>query len=93
MVRMEGNVMGQIENLSVELCHGEASGINYNLEGGCGFIEICSDMRKLRDSEAMGMVDENLADQYFELCSVDGNPRCLLADRYNAELRNDLGVE
>ena len=44
--------------------------------GKCEYIEVCPDIKKLRVSEINGNVDEDLADQYEELCSVGG--RCLI---------------
>ena len=44
--------------------------------GKCVYIDECLDIGRLRKSEISGNVDEDLADQYHELCSVGG--RCLI---------------
>ena len=55
----------------------------------CEYLDSCSDMKKLIQSQIMGEVDENLADQYFELCSngaalKDGTITCSLWENYRS---------
>ena len=48
---------------------------------GCRFIQTCRDISKLKRSYAIGNPDENLLDQYYELCSC-GSFGCSLRDFY-----------
>ena len=38
----------------------------------CRFIKKCGEMNKLRESYKRGYADENLLEQYYELCSCGG---------------------
>ena len=56
--------------------------------GKCEYMEVCPDIKKLRESEINGHVDEDLADQYQELCLVGG--RCLTKKSLEEESKIEI---
>ena len=52
-------------------------------EWDCEFIDKCSDI-KLKESRGYRRVDEDLEDQYEELCTCGGF-KCLLKQKYLEE--------
>jgi len=38
----------------------------------CEFMGICPDIEKLEESKKTGYINEDLADQYEELCTIGG---------------------
>ena len=53
--------------------------------GRCEVMDRCPDIRRLRESRERGVVDETLAEQYHELCSVGGY--CLTREEILSEER------
>ena len=56
--------------------------------GKCEYMDACPDIKKLRESQISRNVDEDLADQYQELCSVRG--RCLTKKSLEEESRIEI---
>ena len=57
--------------------------------GKCEYMDACPDIKKLGESKINGNVDEDLAEQYQELCSVGG--RCLIKKSLEEELELTRG--
>ena len=60
-----------------EIDYGPFSRVEY-FEGECEYMDACPDIKRLRESQRNGKVDEDLAEQYQELCIVGG--RCLIRE-------------
>ena len=56
--------------------------------GECKYMDACPDIKKLRESEINGNVDEDLTEQYQELCSVGG--RCLIKKSLEEEANMEI---
>ena len=57
--------------------------------GKCEYMNVCPDIKKLGESQRNKNVDEDLADQEQELCTVGG--RCLIKKSLEEELELTRG--
>ena len=56
--------------------------------GKCEYMNVCPDIKELGESKRNGNVNEGLAEQYQELCTVGG--RCLIKKSLEEESKIEI---
>ena len=56
--------------------------------GECKYMDACPDIKKLGESKRNGNINEDLAEQCQELCTVGG--RCLIKKSLEEELKIEI---